>query len=575
MLTSSVLAFAQGPGKKVTFQLDLSNEQAADVVSVAGNFQKAAGFENDWAPGITVLKDDNCDFIYEITVELPPGAYEYKYINGDAWGEDEAVPTDCATGGNRTFQVASLADVTLGPDCFAGCGVCMSTMPVTVPVTLRCDLSLQTPAAKVSVAGGFQKAAGFPNDWEPGAVLMTDDDGDKIYEVNLELPPMSCFEYKFINGDAWGADEGVPGECASNGNRLMRISNKGLDMSPVCFGTCAACPTNIDTINVTFQVDMTNAKDVSLVSVAGSFQAAAGYPGNWQPGQTIMTDDDGDKIYTITVKLPEGTYAYKFINGDAWGKDEAVPSACSVSNNREVVVKGPNDMVIPVVCFATCEPVCPEILPAVDVTFSVDILNSDEIYNTSGLFVAGAFTDPAWQKNIIQMTDGDGDGVYSATVKVVPGEYQYKYYNGTNGDPGSDEFAEIYKDTPKDCLVENGLGGYNRLLNIVGAKDPVSVPTYIYDKCALSTVGINNAPAFMQFSLLPNPSFDLTVLSFNNYNAANYIVSVSNLLGQTVQIHQTTGKQVSIDTAHLPNGLYLVTLTNTQGQQVSSKLIVN
>ena len=106
LLTSSVLAFAQGPGKKVTFQLDLSNEQAADVVSVAGNFQKAAGFENDWAPGITVLKDDNCDFIYEITVELPPGAYEYKYINGDAWGEDEAVPTDCATGGNRNCQVA-------------------------------------------------------------------------------------------------------------------------------------------------------------------------------------------------------------------------------------------------------------------------------------------------------------------------------------------------------------------------------------------------------------------------------------------------------------------------------------
>src|ERR1044071_2653888 len=85
---------------------------------------------------------------------------------------------------------------------------------------------------------------------------------------------------------------------------------------------------------VTFQVDMnTQASIADTVSVAGNFQVAAGFPSDWTPGATRLTDTDQDGIYTLDVTLPAGTYEYKFLNGAAWGTDESVPGSCATSNN--------------------------------------------------------------------------------------------------------------------------------------------------------------------------------------------------------------------------------------------------
>ena len=105
--------------------------------------------------------------------------------------------------------------------------------------------------------------------------------------------------------------------------------------------------------DVTFLVDLSQVGTIaSTVSVAGSFQAAAGFPSDWTPGSTVMNDDDGDEIYALTVQLPAGTYEYKFINGTAWGLDEPVPGACQVNGNRGLTVNAA--LLIPVVCFGEC-----------------------------------------------------------------------------------------------------------------------------------------------------------------------------------------------------------------------------
>lgn len=120
--------------------------------------------------------------------------------------------------------------------------------------------------------------------------------------------------------------------------------------------------------DVTFQVDLSQVGAVaSTVSVAGSFQTAAGFPSDWTPGSTVMTDDDMDGIYTLTVQLPAGIYEYKFLNGDAWGTDEAVPGACQVNGNRGITVVGA--LSIPVVCFGECA-ACT--VPVTLTTFEVD-----------------------------------------------------------------------------------------------------------------------------------------------------------------------------------------------------------
>ena len=70
---------------------------------------------------------------------------------------------------------------------------------------------------------------------------------------------------------------------------------------------------------ITFQVDMTNEViSPNGVHIAGDFQSIAGLGGNWSPSSTEIMDNNGDGIYSITVLIPENTYEYKFINGNAW-----------------------------------------------------------------------------------------------------------------------------------------------------------------------------------------------------------------------------------------------------------------
>src|SRR5882672_2769545 len=75
----------------LTFKVDMSHEVvSADGVHIAGDFQAVAGLGADWDPGSTTVPDANSDMIYEITVNVPPGTYQYKFVNGNHWGVDES-----------------------------------------------------------------------------------------------------------------------------------------------------------------------------------------------------------------------------------------------------------------------------------------------------------------------------------------------------------------------------------------------------------------------------------------------------------------------------------------------------
>jgi hypothetical protein len=155
---------------------------------------------------------------------------------------------------------------------------------------------------------------------------MSDGDGDGIYEYTATLPANVSYEYKFVNGNDWGMDESVPSACGQNGNRVLDVGTADIVLDPVCYASCGICA---GVYSVTFRVDM-NEETVSPngVHIAGSFQ-------NWDPGATAMSDGNGDGVYEVTVDLNgNNIYQYKFINGNAWGDDESVPSACALDNNR-------------------------------------------------------------------------------------------------------------------------------------------------------------------------------------------------------------------------------------------------
>ncbi|MFP4469123.1 MAG: lamin tail domain-containing protein [Bacteroidales bacterium] len=321
----------------VTFQVDMANEDAIspDGVHVAGSFQDEAGYPGDWDPSTTELTQVGATTVYAITVTLPEGYYEFKYVNGNAWGSDENIPGGCSQNGNRFINVGT-DPMVLEAVCFGSCTVCA---PPEVDVTFQVNMAQQTVPGPVHIAGSFQG-------WDPAATEMTLA-YDAVYTYTTSLPVGEYIEYKFINGNAWGGDESVPGCCNSNGNRYLSVPDEDLVVDVVCFASCTDC--TLGTVDVTFQVDMNN-ETVSPegVHIVGSFQ-------NWAPGDTPMIDA-GNGVYTYTTTLDKGAcIEYKFINGDEWGEDESVPGECALGFNRYLIVPEANSILDPV-CYAACSP---------------------------------------------------------------------------------------------------------------------------------------------------------------------------------------------------------------------------
>ena len=290
---------------------------------------------------------------------------------------------------------------------------------------------------------------------------------------------------------------------------------------------------------------------------------------NWTPGQSVLSDPDMDNVYTLTVMLPEGTYGYKYINGTAWGADESVPSSCAVNNNRELVVAGPGPQVIPVHCFASCD-TCMPVLPPINVTFRVDMSNA--IINSAGLFVAGSFQNPAWEKDSLQMMDPDANMVYEHTESIVPGESQYKYFNGGSMDPNDGEFGSI---DPGMCATSNGLGGYNRVLDITGMMTDTILPIFEFNTCNTLASSIEDGQMVDGGVIVfPNPFDQNATVRVIDYDYKPYEIRLVNLVGQTVwQRVNVRSSEVQIDGSDLNSGVYFMEIQKDD-QKATQKIII-
>ncbi|MFY9517879.1 MAG: T9SS type A sorting domain-containing protein, partial [Schleiferiaceae bacterium] len=136
---------------------------------------------------------------------------------------------------------------------------------------------------------------------------------------------------------------------ATNTNRVLVVPAADTTLPVVCWSSCYGCA-----VDVTLQVNMAwevanNAVSADGIHVAGDFQG-------WNPGATAMTDANNDGIYEVTVNVPaNSSIQYKFINGNAWGTDEAVPAACQIagSANRGATFAYGDSTLAPV-CFGKC-----------------------------------------------------------------------------------------------------------------------------------------------------------------------------------------------------------------------------
>ena len=527
-----VSAFAQTT-YSVTFQVDMGSATInTNGVHVAGSFQS-------WSPSGTSLTQVGSTSIYSTTVTVNAGQLEYKFLNGNAWGDDESVPApvQVGTNGNSNRWAVIYQDTTLPAVTFGG-----SAPAGQKAIQFKVDMALQTLTSdSVHVAGNFQG-------WDPAKTQMVNFDGVHRYIAYVNKTDSTYF--KFINGNGWGAVESVPSTCQASSaginqgdNRFYTDTVSGI--YEVCYQQCGPC-TVIPTYDITVNVDvssLTACSTIDSVTLAGPING-------W--GGELMSDPDGDGIYSISyMGVDSGDFQFK--------ARYHVAGATNWEGGGNKIVTVSSDSVVAPRCFGndTYGP-CPTTPPTADVTFIVDFTQAS-FTPADTIYLMGNFTQ--WSSNAIPMVAHSQAGQYIATVaQYCPGTMEYRF---SNGDPSDNSNHEP---VPADCGVDNGVGSYNRFFARTGSADTVQ---HIYGACSFISVEENALDAV---AIYPNPMTDVATIALGTSDF--YTVRVMDITGRLVAGMDNAQGNVELNASEMGRGMYFVNIANSKGELRTMKVIV-
>ena len=299
-------------------------------------------------------------------------------------------------------------------------------------------------------------------------LIVTDGAGNELYNASGDH-----------TGQAITSTDGtLYVEIESDGS----VNGSSSSIGPMTFDvTCAASLTN-----VTFSVNTENIE----VGASGIY-LGGGIFGN--ATAHALSDSDGDGVWEVTVQLEPGTTGnYIFLNGptngDDWGTKENLNGQdCADPANyddRILEAVGTEDYTL-LHCFGECSGngtgECPAPAATYDVTFSVNMSNypgglgADDTVYLNGNFVG-------WCGDCTPMNDDDGDGIWTVTVALEDGDYEYKFT--INGWSVQEEFGSI--GAVEGCTVTDGTYT-NRAFTVAGAD--MTLETVFWNLCPGETPG--------------------------------------------------------------------------------------
>jgi hypothetical protein len=520
----------------------------------------------DYTVSVTAPEGQNASVTVNATME---NGWDFLYVTDGAGnalnaGETTGVFTDAtytSTDGTISVNVTNdgsvqNGDVTLAFTC-------------ETPQTLV-TLSVNTANITVGENGMYAGGGILGNAM---AYMMSDDDGDGVYEVTISLDTGATGNYIFINspanGDDYNGKENLEGqECADgqwNDRLFPEIVGDAMTLLH-CFGECSGngtgeCPAPAVTHDITFSIDPSNYNngegiaDTDQLYVSGSFN---GWSGDANP----MSDDDGDGIWEVTIAIEDGTYEYKFTMNNWTVQEEfgsmGVIEGCTASAdgnfvNRSLTVAG-EDMVLPTVYWNLCPGETPG--EVYNITFNLDATGID--VGANGMFMGGGVLGGA---NAVPMTDEDGDGIWTVTVELSTDQIglNYTYVNSPN-DGG--DYSGKEDISGQDCA--DGQWNDRMLPEFSGDAEFCFVFAVCTDGSCEGLSTTDNE--LLDMRIYPNPTSSMINVQFDR----DIELTLYNMLGQ--EIIKTNNKRVDISA--LQNGNYIVTVRDLESNSIKNFNII-
>lgn len=523
----------------VTFYLDMNDvEFGFTTPEINGTF-------NDWCGGCAPLTDSNGDGVWQITLLLDTGSYQYKFAYDNWTGQETIDPTSiCSviTAGNTYRLINVSEEMFLQPICWESCYACGAVTPVHT-VTFQLDMNT------VSQTFTHPEISGSFNNWCDGCTPMEDINLDGIWSKTLELEE-GFYEYFFTYNNGTVHETLIPNNGCTittdiETHRLLgAISNQLL--APVCWQSCIHCSNFPPSFNVTFSVDMNNVTEsFTTPQLSGTFN-------NWCNGCQPMTDIDQDGIWETTRWLQSGVHKYKFTY-DSWAGEETLDdgSSCTVTNlgviSRYLFVNG--EAVLPAVCWSECTS-CDELAVPQSVTFSVNMNDVTQSFTTPE--VNGTFNN--WCGGCNPMSDSDGDNIWELTIDIPEGSHLYRF--------AADNFG-LQENIPQgsSCTVTND-NSTNRALTVSQA---VNLSVACWSSCELCAIGVTDIQSDFKMNLYPNPVANQLIVEFDHALPQAATLTIIDLSGHMIlNTLINTRSLVSIDTSGFADGMYIVQILSNK-----------
>lgn len=435
----------------------------------------------------------------------------------------------------------------------------------TYNVTFKVDMTAYTGTigTEVNVNGTW-------NNWCGSCNALTDADQDGIWETTIPIPAGE-HEFKFTV-DGWTDQEmfTTSSPCAITdpsgqfSNRAL-IVNRDLNYGPVAFNDCYGASGYADSVMMMIYVNMANTTPADTAYITGG--AGWGSPGDYP-----LVDPDSNGVYTGVFLRDTGfTSHYTFVNAfcpDYSCKENIAGQACADPANFNDRLPHPPlaaDTIIRT-CFGECttDGSCTPLAQPTKVVFQVDMSRYADTATFGYVNVSGTLN--SWCGDCAQMSDTDGDGIWTDTLELQPGTYEYKY--------SLDNWAaqETLDPATLDSTCTLTTGGFTNRILTVGSND-TTLNVVCYEECiACEPVGIapeNNQPSF---AVYPSPTNGEIYVNMGALDG-DVQMEILDAYGRVIQRHNISHSVSSYDVSSYPSGIYFIRV-NAEGISTTKRFVL-